>query len=1644
MRRRERARLWRPTASGRRRAAALSGTTQVSVAVVACALWVALAMPGLQLVPGVGRSADADVAISLQSALLGIDDGGRSHLSASQRASLRALGLDPSKGALSRALLRDPGTTSNAALVAQVDASIVSAGDSATPSDGPGDAPSPPSAPASDSATEPTLSIAPRPKRPVHSPTPATPPVTPPPTSSPKAPVAPKPQPPAPQPAPPPVAPRTAPPTAPPTGPPALLLQSIVFTTTPPANALAGSTPYVVAAIADSGLPVAFDADPASAGICTVSGSSVVPIGPGTCVVDADQPGDARYLAAARVRQSFLVRSPAAAARSVQTIAFTSSPPTGAVIGGAPYVLAATASSSLPVTFSLSSGSAGVCTLAGSVVSFVGSGTCRVFADQSGNGSYLAASEEQQAFAVGLVPQTIVFASTPPAGAVVGDPAYDVVASASSGLAVVFSAAPASAGVCTVTGSSVVPVGAGTCLLNADQFGNATYRAAVVQQSFTVGAGAASQSVQTIQMTSTPPAGAVIGGSPYTVSATASSGLPVTLAVEPASAGVCTLAGTTVSFTGAGTCTVDADQSGNSSYLPAAQVQQSFAVGLVPQSISFGSTPPPNALVGDAPYAVAASSSSGIAVGFTAAPSSAGVCTVTGTDVTLVGTGTCTIDADQPGNATYAPAVTVQQSFTVRAPSLSIQSINFTSSPPPGAVVGGATYTVSATASSGLPVSFSLGAGSAGVCTLTGSTVSFVGAGTCTVNANQGGDASYLPAPESQQSFSVSLRTQTISFTSMPPAGAVVGDPAYAVGAAAGSGLAVTFTAAPSSAGVCTVAGASVTLVGVGTCTINANQSGNASYGAAAQVQQSFAVAAPSASGQTITFTTTAPSGATIGGPAYIVAASASSGLGVSFSLAAGSAGVCTLSGSTVSFVGAGTCTIDADQAGNASYAAASQAHQSFAVGLTGQAIAFTSSPPVGANAGDPAYAVSATASSGLAVTFSAAASSAGICTVSGSAVALVGVGTCTIDANQAGDATHAAAPQAQQSFSIGIAAAPSVQSITFTSAPPSGATAGGGPYPVSASASSGLAVTFSADASSAGVCTVSGATVTVVGVGTCTVDADQSGNASYAAAAQAQQSFAVSLAPQTISFSSVPPGGANVGDPAYAVAAGASSGLAVTLTIDGSSAGACTISGGAVTFVAAGTCTVDADQAGNGTYGAAPRAQQSFAVTNPAPSQSVQSIAFTTTAPATAAVGGAGYTAAASASSGLPVALTVDASSAGVCTLAGSTVSFTSTGTCTIDANQAGDASYLAAPQVQQSIAVGLAAQTISFTSAPPGGATAGGATYIVSATASSGLAVTFGIAPGSAGVCTLSGSVVSFTAAGTCTIRANQAGNGAYAAAPQAQQSFTVGAAAKSVQTIQFTSSAPSGAVVGSGTYVVAATASSGLAVALSVDASSAGVCTLAGSTVSFVGAGTCTIDANQTGNASYAAAPQAQQSFAVSLRSQAISFLTQPPASPSLGGSYDVSASATSGLTVAYAVSAGSAGVCTISGSHVSMIGAGTCVVTANQSGNGTYRAAAQVEQSFTIPRASQTITFTSTTPNADKHDPPYTVTATASSGLAVVFSVDASSAGVCSISGSTVSFSARGTCVIYANEGGDADWLPAPQVQQVIEVKNHTPG
>jgi Polysaccharide deacetylase len=101
---------------------------------------------------------------------------------------------------------------------------------------------------------------------------------------------------------------------------------------------------------------------------------------------------------------------------------------------------------------------------------------------------------------------------------------------------------------------------------------------------------------------------------------------------------------------------------------------------------------------------------------------------------------------------------------------------------------------------------------------------------------------------------------------------------------------------------------------------------------------------------------------------------------------------------------------------------------------------------------------------------------------------------------------------------------------------------------------------------------------------------------------------------------------------------------------------------------------------------------------TQPTPTKLGQTITFTSTPPAHPVASGFPYTVSATASSGLPVTLTTDATSAG-CSLSGATVTFTATGTCIVDANQAGNASYNAAPQVQQTLTVTQAKTVVTLT---------------------------------------------------------------------------------------------------------------------------------------------------------------------------------------------------------------------------------------------------------------------------------------------------------------------------------------------------------
>jgi hypothetical protein len=279
--------------------------------------------------------------------------------------------------------------------------------------------------------------------------------------------------------------------------------------------------------------------------------------------------------------------------------------------------------------------------------------------------------------------------------------------------------------------------------------------------------------------------------------------------------------------------------------------------------------------------------------------------------------------------------------------------------------------------------------------------------------------------------------------------------------------------------------------------------------------------------------------------------------------------------------VAVGTCTIQATQAGNSNWLAATSVNQSFQVTQGSQTITFAALSNRGY--GTAPFKVSATASSGLAVSF--ASTTPAVCTMSGATVTLAALGTCTIQATQAGNSNWAAAPPVNQSFQV----IQGSQTITFGTL--SNQAFGTAPFTVSATASSGLAVTFSS--TTPATCTVSGATVTLVAVGSCTIQAAQAGNVDWAAATPVSRTFQVTRGTQTIAFGAL--ANQTLGSGTLTVSATATSGLAVSF--NSQTTKVCKVSGTTVTLNATGTCTIQATQAGNSNWAAATPVNQSFQV---------------------------------------------------------------------------------------------------------------------------------------------------------------------------------------------------------------------------------------------------------------------------------------------------------------------------------------------------------------------------------------------------------------------------------------------------------------
>jgi serine/threonine-protein kinase len=421
---------------------------------------------------------------------------------------------------------------------------------------------------------------------------------------------------------------------------------------------------------------------------------------------------------------------------------------------------------------------------------------------------------------------------------------------------------------------------------------------------------------------------------------------------------------------------------------------------------------------------------------------------------------------------------------------------------------------------------------------------------------------------------------------------------------------------------------------------------------------------------------------------------------------------------------------------------------------------------------------------------------------------------------------------------------------VTVTGTGLDGATVvrfGGAPGTITADSVTQITVTSPPSASTASGTAGSGTQTTTAGTGIVDVTVTAPGGTSHHTAVD---HYTYTASQPAVTGVSPPSGGIAGGTTVTVTGTGLAGATAVRF---GAAAAAITADSGTQITVTSPPGTGRVDIIVTTPAGTSP-ANQGHYYSYSAQPKPAQSIAFSVPAPATA--GGAAALSATGGGSGNPVVFSVDpASGPGVCTVSGTTVTYTAIGTCVIDANQAGNGHYADAPQVQHTVTVNGITQSISLTAPALGhvrdsghlSATGGGSGNPVVLTSASG------------GVCTVSGTTVTYTAEGSCIVVANQAGDGRYSDAPQVRRTITV---KKKPQSISF--SAPASGALWSSALLSATGGASGNPVVFT--SATPGVCHVSGSTVTYAETGTCVIDANQAGNDVYADAPQVQRTIKV----------------------------------------------------------------------------------------------------------------------------------------------------------------------------------
>ena len=1147
----------------------------------------------------------------------------------------------------------------------------------------------------------------------------------------------------------------------------------------------------------------------------------------------------------------------------------------------------------------------------------------------------------------------------------------------------------------------------------------------------------------------------------------------------------------TVTAINDGTCTLQYTKLADVNFNVATNATASFIIGKATQaefnaSITAGSESMAFVMTPKVTATVTGTGGSGTgAINYTVAPASSTICSVNLTTgvVTNITAGVCVINVRRLTDNDFAESET------------RLVTITFTKIDQAPLVLAAAKTTLRATTSAldtttlsttgGLgtgAVTYAVDPSSVGICSISGTTVTGLGAGDCNITATKAADVNYNVATSTlkltvakgnQAALVVNPYWATIGYVPPTPADASLVN-AFVWSGGTGAGELV-FTIDPASAEVCNRAGMrpgvpshiQVFALGSGTCTISVFKSGGTAWENSNTVVSSFTITKIAQAAITATPSRTSIPFFDAPANTFTVAVTGGSGEGLtSVSINPASAAICsdaTVTGGviTVRTLGVGNCLLSGVKAASPGYTQVTSAQITVTITKGTQTPIVMSASP-----SELIFAVSPRATSTLtvtggsgngAMTVSVDSGSTAICTYDAATglITAIQAGRCELTATKAAGADglfNAATgkltvvinkiPQARLNLT---AVTPF---ITFVEDPKQ-TTA------LNLTGGSGTgAVTYAVQPGSASVCTLAVAngvaTVTANYFGFCVITATKAGDVNYAEAT-ATTTVRISQ-PGTQIIATVPNATESfVPAPGFVTTVtveGSEEGDILSYSVDADSRNICSVSGtgttAKVTALGQGECNVIAINVARAPDGTliASSSVATFTITKGAqldvvatPDKDKINFAVPAATNVITVTGGVLNS---------TITATVDPASAEICsvTVAGNKITMTAlqVGDCKINIAKEGNAGFL---DYETSITVPVlkTKQADLFVTATPAELTYS-ATDVVTTTLStvggSGTgAVTYEVTEASASICSVTGNVVTVITGGDCVVLATKAGDVNFAEAIAAvtikiakgdQAALEVEAADETLQyvlgeTVQTALSTTGGSGDGAITYAVAE--------------DSALICELDGTNVVVLKAGTCVITATKasdaffkevTGTVTIIIAKGVQAEFTVDTRDESIQYLVGSLVRTELlpsGGSG-------SGV-VSYTVHPDSLSVCALQGSDIVALRAGSCTITANKASDSNFLATSasttiEITKSPQVPLVlesdDETLAYIVNTSVTTR------LSITGGSGVgAVVYAVAESSTSVCSIAGNVVTALTSGNCELTVTKASDANYLEA---------------